>query len=218
MTPVQRTAADLLYLAERWDDFHEMRQRGTARPWQQPHISPQREDPGADGAPGMSAPLHLDVFDALVDLLATADDLAERVAQEAGVDRLPYPTSAMADPTPYLRHAAAHLEGIGHELLGYVAEEVSRLRSTVDRHLGELTTGQTLQAPCPWCAGGVAGGAYTLRIRQGRDEVLIVCESGVCEPPEADSGERHRGHPAWSLDREGHWLADRIDKMKESAA
>lgn len=234
MTPVQRVVADLLYVTDRYEDFLEARLKGTPRPWQQPvvmsvavedRLEQAREHADrTDLAIGEhAAPLHLDVFDALVDLLATAHDIEERVSQEAGVDRLPHPTSAMADPVPYLRQTIAHLQGVGHELLAYVAAEVTRLRGVLDRHLGELTTGQRLLAPCPWCRGVTAshptGGDFTLRIRAAADgRILIVCESGGCEPSDADCGLRHRGMPAWDLHTEGEWLADRIEKHKEQAA
>lgn len=234
MNPAQRVAADLRYIAERYDDFHQARLKGTPRPWQQPQGASGRDavrtelartehaERTALAIGEHPAPLHLDVFDALIDLLATADELADRVSQEAGVDRLPYPRSAMDDAAPYLRHAAEHLQGVGHDLLAYVAEHVTRLRSVIDRHLGELTTGQRLLAECPWCRGVTdshpGGGAFTLRVRQSGGDILIVCESGGCEPTEADCGLRHRGMPAWDLHTEGAWLADRIEKHKEQAA
>lgn len=233
MTPAERVAADLRYLADRYDDFHDARLKGTPRPWQQPVVlsvavadrleaAREHADRTELAIGDHAAPLHLDVMDALVDLLATAADLAARVAQEAGVDPLRTPGSTSDDPTPYLRLTADHIPGIGYQLLEHVAEEVTRLRSVADRHLGELTTGQQLLAVCPWCRGVTethpGGGDFTLRIRQAGADVLVVCEGGGCEPSEADCGLRHRGHPAWDLHNEGDWLAARIDAASEDVA
>jgi hypothetical protein len=218
-------AADLWWLATHVDDLLESRLKGTPRPWREPaqHDPEQREQARrhdaqeraerTDSAIGEHpAPVHVDTLDLLVDLLATADDLAERIAQAAGVDRLPSPASSFVSAEPYLRHAAAWLQpatDVLPPLLDYVAEQAARLRSLVAVHLHELTVGQRLRAVCPWCKGGIQGG-FSLRVRKLADQTVIVCESGTCEPPEADSGIRHRGHPAWSVN-EWDWLIQRIE-------
>lgn len=133
---------------------------------------------------------------------------------------MPPVPSATADPEPYLRHAAAHLAAavmVDQQLGGYVEDEARRLRYDVAKYLGELTYGQRLKALCPWCRGGTEKG-YTLRVREVHGEPAIVCESGVCEPSEADCGVWVRGNPAWNLDREGAWLADRIERTTGDAA
>jgi hypothetical protein len=216
---------DLFWLADHVDDLLESRFRGTPRPWRQPaehdpeqreksrqHDAAERAERTTDAIGEHPAPVHVDTLDLLVDLLATADDLAERVAQAAGVDRLPYPTSSFVSAEPYLRHAAAWLQPATDALPGlldYVSEQAARLRSLVATHLHELTVGQRLRAVCPWCRGGIHGG-FTLRVRVAQGQTLIVCESGTCEPPEADSGTRHRGHPAWTFN-EWDWLIARIE-------
>ncbi len=219
--------ADLLWLADHVTDITDARLKGTQRPWQQPadltptqaeardvQAASERADRSVLSIGEHPAPLHLDVLDLLVDLLATADDLAERVAQAAGVERLPPAASAMADPTPYLRHAAEHLaaavmydQQLGH----HVEAEAVRLRYDVAKALGEFVYGQRLLALCPWCRGGAEQG-FTLRVREVHGHPAVVCESGTCEPPEADCGNWHRGLPAWPLDTEGAWLADRIER------
>lgn len=223
---------DLLYLADRCHDIREARLKGTQRPWQQPaDLDPsqraerdaqarlERADRNLHALAEAPAPLHLDVLDLLVDLLATSDDLAERVAQAAGVERLPPAASHTADPEPYLRHAAAHLAAAleaDPQLGRYVEEEASRLRYDVAKALGEFVYGQRLLVVCLWCHGG-ATHSYTWRVREVHGEAAVVCESGVCEPPEADCGTWHRGNPAWPLSREGAWLADRIERMQGAA-
>lgn len=221
---------DLLWLAERAHDLADARLRGSARPWQQPadlnpeqreqrdeHARAERADRNHHALAEAPAPLHLDVLDLLVDLLATADDLAERVAQAAGVDRLGPAASHTADPEPYLRHAAGHLVmayEADPQLARYVEEEAGRLRYEVAKALGEFVYGQRLMAICPWCHGGMMR-SYTWRVREVQGEAAVVCESGVCQPPEADCGTWHRGNPAWPLSREGSWLADRVERMQD---
>ncbi len=226
MSDLRNALADLFWLADHADDLLEVRFKGTSRPWRENSAPDPEQRARADEQAAAEradrnplsigehpAPVHVDTLDLLVNVLATADDLAERVAQAAGVDRLPYPTSSFVSAEPYLRHAAAWLQpaaGALPELLGYVAEEAARLRALVATHLHELTHGQTLKARCPWCHGGVHGG-FTLRVRQMGERTVVVCESGTCEPDEADCGLRHRGHPAWDLATEGEWLAGRIE-------
>lgn len=224
------SALDLWWLADHAHDLAQARLRGTARPWRQPaeDTDPERraerellavlerQERSGYALGEHPAPMHVDVADVVVDLLMTADDLAERVAQAAGVDRLPPASSAFADPVPYLRHAAAHLQMAAEAdpvVGGYVEREAARLRSVISVHLGELTTGQTVPGLCPWCSGGIAR-RKTLRIRLVRSgEVMVpaaVCESDVCQPPEADVGLWHYDRPAWPLFAEGDWLAKRI--------
>lgn len=223
--------SDLVWLAEHTPDITEARLKGTARPWQQPaDLTPEQRRSQSDRAAveraerttaaigEHPAPLHLDVLDLLVDLLCVADDIAEQVAQAAGVDRLPPASSAFADPEPYLRYAAQHLAAAYDAdpgLEGGVVEDARRLRTEVARHLGELTTGQVLQAECPWCHGFTAdhpqGGAFTLRVRTlPGDLTAVVCQNDLCDPPDGDCGNRWRGRPAWPI-HEWNWLADRID-------
>ena len=220
----------LWWLGSRTHDIAEARLKGTSRPWQQPadldpsqraerdaqaRLERAERDVGAIGE--HPAPLHLDVLDLLVDLLATADHLAERIAQAAGVERMPPAASAMADPEPYLRYAAAHLAAAieSDELLGVVVEhEASRLRYDVAKHLGEFVYGQRLACLCPFCDGGIEK-RQTLRVREVRGIPSVVCESGTCEPSEAECGTWLGSKPAWPLDTEAAWLAQRIEHAQE---
>lgn len=223
--------ADLMYLADHAGDLIEARFRGTPRPWKQAgdldaaqraeqleRDAAERRDRNPLSIGEHPAPMHVDVSDVLVDLLMTADDIAEQVAQAAGVDRLPYASSAFADPEPYLRHAARHL-AMAYEadpsLQGGVKEDAERLRKLVATHLGEVLAGQRVPGLCPWCNGGLEQ-RQTLRIRFVRPAPTLdpvpaaVCESGVCEPPDSDVGVWAGNCPAWPLDTEGAWLSQRI--------
>lgn len=228
---------DLLWLAEHAADITEAQFKGTPRSWRQRSaLSPdqqleqderaaaERADRNVLAIGEHPAPMHVDVFDVLLDLLTTADDLAERVAQAAGVERLPPASSAMADPEPYLRHAAQHLVAAyeaDYALSGYVQERAAQLKALVSTHLGLVLDGQTVPGLCPWCSGGMAQ-RPSLRIRLVKPAPTIapvpaaVCESGICEPPEADVGLWHGTRPAWPLDTEGTWLSKRMRHHAEN--
>lgn len=177
-------------------------------------------------APGEApAPYSLDIADLLTEVLIAADALAETVAQHAGVERLATASSAYADPRPYLAHVHQHLlaaQDADPLLLGTVERECARLLQRAHEALGLVTDGQLLAAVCPWCDGRTSahpvGGQRTLRVRllpapkgeTGRP--IIVCEGGLCEPTSADCGIWWRGLPAWDLENEGAWLADRLSR------
>lgn len=189
-------------------------------------------------APGETPPVYdLDIADLLSEILTAADSLADRVcwAVQRPVD--PPAVSAFADPTPrldliadYLRTAVVTDPGIVPVIEDTCDGFIFRAHSL----LGLVGDGQLLAATCPWCAGRTArhpvGGARTLRIRAqlpagvrtvtkvDPKEVrwLVVCESGTCEPPAAQCGERLRGRPAWPLKTEGEWLAQQIEAAMAS--
>lgn len=224
------SALDLYWLADHTPDLAEARLKGTPRPWRQSQAWDSETRAAMDAAARAEraersdaaigehpAPLHLDTMELLVDLLATADWLAELVSQHAGVERLPTPASSFADPVPYLRHAAHWLQDayVAEPAVAfYVERESARLRTEVSVALNLVTDGQTLKAECPWCCGVTethpGGGAFTLRVRTlPGGETAIVCH-GLCDPPESDVGAWWRGKPAWPLATEGAWLADRL--------
>lgn len=235
---IRATIADLDWTADRWDDLVEYRLKGTPRPWRQPgEMDPMRKRI-ADAlarieqaeverwgrAPGFSpAPLHVSTLDVMVDVLAEADALHETLAQYLGHDRLEPATSALDDPTRFLRYAAARVAdaaGESDELFDLVAEKAATMRSAIAHELGEVEDGQTLEAVCPFCIGVTsrhpAGGAKTLRfrmvpdtLRAGEKEAVIVCESGLCEPFEVECSLRVKGKPAWRFP-DWEWLAERL--------
>jgi hypothetical protein len=229
---VNVSALDLYWLADHSADLAEMRLKGTPRPWQQAAQWDAEAREAADYAAATEraerspmalgehpAPLHLDVLDLLVNVVAEADRIAEVVAQVAGVDRMASASSPFIDPAPYFRHAARwlHQAAEADPVIGARVElDAARLRLEVSRALGITQRLAPLEAACPWCGGGVAA-ARTLYIRETRDgRAVVVCQSGACEPPEADCGERWRGHPAWDVATEGAWLADRIERMESA--
>ena len=183
-------------------------------------------------APGETpAPLDLDIADLLAEILTFADTTAERVcwAVHRPVDEPP--RSAFADPGPALRLITGNLRlaaTVDSGLPRFVEERCDELVTRAHTILGLLGDGQLLDVVCPWCGGrrddAPVGGAKTMRVRaqlppgQAMSKVdpkdvrwLVVCESGSCEPPPAECGERLRGRPAWPLKTEGEWLAMRLE-------
>lgn len=232
-TPALRHVLDdIQFVSRYWEDLHDSRLPGTQRSWIQTSsgkASDRRiDDFSAEGkdfglsVPATPAPTHPDVLDALVDILATAHALSDAVAQLAGVDRLDPPSSAYADPRPYLEHATRWfgqaIEGDGDWLLDSCQDRhddfsTTRMRSLTATCLRLVLDGHVLpQADCPWCGG------RPLKVRLVKDEPLIVCQSNrVCEPPTSDVGWYVKGRPAWIVS-EWNWLAQRIRHEDEVVA
>lgn len=169
-----------------------------------------RPAPGAE-APGYSpAPGHVDVADLMADLLSTVDELAERLAQALGMNRLAHATSVFADPRPYLRLLRVNLDHPDLEpaLVAEVADAAARLSRDVAAALRLLRAGQVLDTACPWCLSLRSLRVTSADVGHG-PEALIVCMSGVCEPPESDCGTWTRGRPAWRFP-EWEWLSQRL--------
>jgi hypothetical protein len=221
-----RTRADIAFLVEHWPHLVEERLPGTARPWRQTDLSPERRaqldalarlerHDRAEDAPGESeAPVHVDVLDVLAQLTQAADGWASLAAAEAGADPLLPPLSAYADPRPYLALLAEYLHAVGWETADRVGRDLADLAADTATVLRLVRDGQRLDADCPWCA---QPRALVIRVPDDDAETpaprsgpLVVCESvRVCEPPDRDCGERWRGRPAWPWS-EWDWLADRI--------
>lgn len=189
-------------------------------------------------APGESpVPFDLDIADLLAEILTAADEWADRVCFAVWRPVDPPACSAFEDPSRRLDLVERYLAGavVADPALAEVVE--ARCDALVYRAhglLGLLGDGQLLNAVCPWCDGRTTsapvGGARTMRVRAqlpaGKrtmtqvDPVdvrwFVVCESGTCEPPPADCGERLRGRPAWLLRTDGDWLAARIERAMAS--
>lgn len=160
-----------------------------------------------------------DVLDALSSLLWRAHDLAWHLSRAAVHPPLPAP-HADGDPRPYLRRARALLAAAitarpnGTEITRHTAREAAGMLADLRAALALIEDGQTVKAVCPWCHGGLTG-AYTWRVRvlpgtrTDLGLVLIVCESGICNPPTKDAGTWWQGCPAWPYPQ-WPWLARRL--------
>lgn len=226
------TRADLTHITDRWPDLYQLRLPGTAtrhttgyaslaaRRARDEQARQERAD-RAGGALGYSAaPLDVDVLDTLTDLLVSAEELAERIAETAGAPVLDPPTTAYDYQAMggYLTHISRHLYAAAQadpEALDDAQHTARVMRRRLDTALSEISDGQRLAAVCAWCHGRTTeaptGGERTLVVRMVLDEPVIVCESDACAPPSADCGTWVRGRPAWHRE-EWPWLANRLDK------
>lgn len=220
---IGKVRRDVLFVKDHCVDLMVSRVPGTRRPWAQTRTRAESRQLATDehdvyartvlGLTATPAAAHVDVLDAVTDVLAISHALSDAVAQKAGVVRLDPPISAYADPRPYLDHVLAHIETADEASGGAIIDEaldgksdlsIVRARARTAAALRLILGGQVLDADCPWCD------ARPLRIRIVNDEPLVVCEARrVCEPPEADCGTWVRGRPAWILP-EWDWLAQRI--------
>lgn len=208
-----------------WPDLLEARIPGTRRRWAQTrtraesrqHASMHHDEVAAlTRAP---APVHLDVLDTIVDVVKISHTLADAVAQLAGVDRLPPPSSAYADPRPYLDLVKRHFDAAAEADGGWIVDaaldphddcSIVRARNRTASALRLVLSGQVLDADCPWC------GNRPLRLEEHAGEWLVVCRSRrVCEPPETDCGTWVKDRPAWPPE-EWEWLARRINHTREA--
>ena len=249
----RQIAEDTRYLIDSWRPLVELgvpgtRQRRLMRPRRpseemaeqaaREHAEDTAERRKAGYVPGprrLPAPAPLHLLDLLARFVSVCADVAETVAQIAGVERLDAPVSAHVDPRPYLVHARAWLK-VAQEAddttEAWVAEQLHRLADAVAAHLGELADGQVLEALCPWCGGRSekrpTGGDLTLTVyargpraateppaetkpgeKAKERPPMIVCRGTNCAPPDGECGNRIGGLPAWP-DREWDWLAARL--------
>ena len=94
---VRSVITDLEWVAAYWPDLVEARLPGTARPWRQPHLTPEqraerdhaawaeRLERTGEAIGEAPAPLDLGVLDVITSILAEAVALADYTAQCAGV-------------------------------------------------------------------------------------------------------------------------------------
>ena len=244
MTALQHALNALDDLRERYCWLEDSVHNGTPRPYRAPTLDAEQQA-AADAAaraerhervniaPGDSPdPYHFDTVDLRDTILATADAMAEHIAQTAGVDRLP--DASWGDHAGlWIVYAARYLgmaaeaagETHGAVLVEHVRHKAQQLVHRADMLLGNMTDGQTLDVECFVCQSRTdqhpTGGGRTLRFRirhqahRAGEPCLfcrsyVVCESGRCEPSSEQCGYRHRGHPAWDLATEAQWLADRL--------
>jgi hypothetical protein len=166
--------------------------------------------------------------EARADLLQLADAMAERVAQVAGVDRMP-DASWDSEVIPYLQYVAQWLEQAAEveaDLPHHIERKCRQYVERIDVLLGLITDGQVIDAECFVCQSRTAqhptGGGRTLRYRRehfdhakdgpcGDDcRDYVVCEGQRCEPQKGQCGYWLKGHPAWDLKTEADWFGDQI--------
>lgn len=233
MTSLDAARDALGELAKLWPLLAETRIPGTALPWRPPELSPEQRaerdreayaDRFDDDVIGWTkAPLHLGVVDALTDLAANLDELADVLARETGAVP-PVPASALADPRPLLAWCQDELSVVREaRVVAWAGERARAMVEAVNGRVSDVWDGMRLPIVCPWCRGvtpyAPAGGAHTWRVRllPGSPEKVpaIVCE-GECEPPHRDVGTWWRGKPCWPI-HEFEWLARRVEAAEEVA-
>jgi hypothetical protein len=207
MDIVRIVSDDLKWVIEYWPDLAEARLPGTPRPWRRPDVTAEQRaereaaarlerSERSELALGESpAPVDVGVLDLMTDVLWDAYELTEAIG--ATIDP---PSTAYADPRPYLRHVVVRLD----EDLAERAEPIARrMVDRVARVLAMVYDGQELTMECPWCRGVTpehpAGGARTWRVRAMPGGLIgIVCEN-VCEPPMREVGTWWGGRPVWPM-------------------
>lgn len=192
MNAIHDARRDLDWLAHAWADLAQSRLKGTPRTWlHHGHARPPvHTDEELVTVHGLPAPLHLDVLDAMVDIVAWSDEVAENVSQTLGIDRLPHASSAFASPRPYLVHIADHLGPLHADepaTAEVIATEARQRAGQAARLMGLLTGGQVLDCECPYCRKPAV---LTVIVRDGA-EPLIVC-MGACW-----MDDDHTGHAVW---------------------
>lgn len=233
MTPAEQAAHDLAWVAAYWPDLTEARLPGTARPWRQPELTPERRaelDAEARAErfeyrpviPGEhAAPVDVAILDVMRDILCDACNVADRMALAGSVRPLGAPSTAFADATPYLTFSVRLLASVSLEpvVLRVVGDVARQMVGDVSRALCLVYDGQRLDVECVWCGGGLVAGTRTWRVRElpGLVGVAIVCESGTCEPPQRDVGTWWRGRPCWPVS-EWDWLAQRVQSAETRRA
>lgn len=230
----RRTHENLVWIRDTWDQAELLKLKGTPLPWHEPTITTEqraRLDAEARaekltrgaGAFGESpAPVHLAALDRNIRITRTLQAAALRADTELTTTAPPG-----YDPAPWLEAHNVRAPAIAHWLtviltdhahqltddtVAEIARAASRSRRALERATGNVVDGQRLKALCPWCR------YEHLMVRHPANaEPLVVCESGLCEPPPADCGSWWHGNPAWPR-WEWDWLAARIDHHTHAAA
>lgn len=217
-------AENIEWIIRYWPNFMDSRLIGTPRPWKQPTISPERQaeldaeardeklEHGAFVLGESEAPLHLDVLDKAHTLARRIQDVALELSDQIGSNlaRHQYP-----DMVPLLWYINGHMGKAGNELWNKIRRETADVRAVIAGHFGSVYNGQRLKTECPWCC------KEQLFIRligpEHDTQPVVVCESGVCEPEDADCGKSYRGNPCWPF-YEWEWLANRLNYEDERKA
>lgn len=172
-----------------------------------------------DIAPGEAPiPMDPDVAETIDSVITACWQIHDRVCLAAGITNARRPYLALSDPRPTLVYVRRLLPDIARDTptLQWVEDMARQLIDEAAEALALTDGGQVIRALCPWCKGKTehapVGGEYTLRIRTPKnlDTAVVVCEGGMCEPPEAECGHWVRGNPAW-IQAEWEWLAQRLE-------
>lgn len=222
-----RIIDDINWLLDAWDPLREARIKGTPRPWKMADTTPEQRaqadararaektERGAFVLGESPAPIHLDVLDQILDVGIRARQLAIQHAEAVGDAPALVYLSRVQNPDAvrllqYLTTTTTRLDD--NDLLTHTGTVLRGLRVETAKHFAEVVEGQRLKAYCPWCDGN-----ETLKFRligpRHAPEIVVRCESGACEPPEADCGcwtGRGLALPTWRL-YEWEWLAGRIN-------
>src|SRR5919198_405585 len=229
---VRRVVADLHLVADLWPGLAHARIPGSALGSHEPSLTAERQAELDHEArlerlernelmPGEHVDaVRPEILDLMGSVVCGAEDLAEQVSLAVCAPVLPPPSTALADPRPYLARAAGYLPlaaGGGHGsrgLLIWAAGAARQMAAEVGAALGLGGDGQLLRVPCPWCRGGWFG-ARTLRVRVLPGDLIgIVCESGLCTPPAGDVGTWWQGRPVWPFAM-WPWLARRMHAAEQ---
>lgn len=218
---IPQVLEDIDWIRSRWEHLLESVEKGSPRPWRQPTLDKEaraeldararaeKRSRGAFVLGESPAPIHLDALDTLTHATHQARVLAIELAtiaeQTAALVHLHHTPS---NPAADLDFIKAQLGEADLDELAHIGRTVAGLRRRMAAQFGEVSDGQHIDADCPWC------NERQMRIRligaPDKKAPVVRCESGKCEPPAADCGARHRGHPIWPL-IEWDWLAGRID-------
>lgn len=190
---------NLRAIADMWPLLVAERIPGTPRPWLQTRLrrGGHHGDPDDSGSfviHGVTAPIRLDVLDAMQDCLRWSETTHAKAALLLGE---PHRPGHIHDPIRHLADLAAWWERIevaDPALAERIAAGLEHHHDAIGRTLGLALDGKVLPFPCPFCLTTAA-----LVIRRYDDlGVVIVCTSGACTPPpRASTHLWHEGLPAW---------------------
>jgi hypothetical protein len=216
--------ANIDWIIQRWPHILELRLKGTPRPWKTPDLTPEqwaemdrrareeKQERGAFTLGESPAPVHLDMLDTQLDIARRVQELALTMSGQLqhNLRRHKHP-----DPVPHLHYLKGHLHKIDNELHNRIRRETAAIRHAMATLFTEVFDGQRLKTDCPWCK------LPKLYIRmigpEDNPQPIVACESGTCEPPEADCGKYWRGNPAWPF-YEWEWLAQQINHEESKTA
>lgn len=220
MSPRTSPHTNYTWIADNWHKLAALHHKGTPLPWKEPTITPEQRarmdaearaeklERGAGAFGESPAPVHLAALQRTIDLTQQLQTLV----------RATRPQLVPGD----LIHPQAHPEHLAH-WLGWAVTQADRLpipleqeldtasrhiRGTIERAISPTVNGQRLKAACPWCRQE----NLRIRVTHSNSHPLVVCESGVCEPPPSDCGTWWHGKPAWPW-HDWEFLVARIDRQ-----